>query len=198
MRQFLAMLICGLIATAAGAADEAVRKEEAQLGTQPKASELRADQLDSLFGSLQANTGLRDPARTESSIWKLWGESDSRTLDLLLGQGTRAMNAAEFDIAEMMFTRVIDGNANYAEAYNKRATLYYILQRYEDSLRDIEKVLDLEPRHFGALSGRGMIYQKLGKYQLAISAYRDALSVNPTMAGVQATLKQLEKLSPGI
>jgi tetratricopeptide (TPR) repeat protein len=161
-------------------------------------SQMRNDELDRLFGSLQANTGLRDPAKTEAAIWRLWSQSDSKTYDVILGQGVRAMDSLEFNIAEAFFSEVIAAKPDYAEAFNKRATLFYIMRRFDESLADIEKVLDLEPRHFGALAGRGMIYQQQNKIQLAIGAYRDALQINPSMANVQHALEALEKQTPGI
>jgi tetratricopeptide (TPR) repeat protein len=80
--------------------------------------------------------------------------------------------------------------------WNKRATLYFLMGRMEDSLKDIDKTLDLEPRHFGALSGRGMIYQKLGKNPEALAAFKEALSMNPNMVGAKLAVQQLEKLVP--
>jgi tetratricopeptide (TPR) repeat protein len=85
---------------------------------------------------------------------------------------------------------------NYAEVWNKRATLYYLMGRMDDSLNDIKKTLDLEPRHFGALSGRGMIYQRMGKNPEALAAFKEALSINPKMPGARLAVQELEKLLP--
>ena len=82
---------------------------------------------------------------------------------------------------------------SYAEAWNKRATLNFMVGKYKASLSDIEKVLDLEPRHFGALAGRGMIYNAQEEWSLALDAYRDALAVNPNMPSVKSAIKELEK-----
>jgi tetratricopeptide (TPR) repeat protein len=163
-----------------------------------KPAQLRAEQLDRLFGSLQAQTGLRDSKKTEASIWELWSQSDSPTADLLLGQSGRALSDEEPIIAEAFLNALIEKQPDYAEAYNKRATLYFRMRRYHDSLRDIDKVLDLEPRHFGALAGRGMIYREQGKTKDAIKALKEALAINPTMQPVAETVKLLEKLEPGI
>jgi tetratricopeptide (TPR) repeat protein len=161
-------------------------------------SQLREDQLDRLFGSLKANTGLRDPSKTESTIWELWSTSDSKTADIILGQSVRALNDEEPNIAADMLGQLIVSYPKYAEAYNKRATLYFMMRRYDDSLKDIEKVLDLEPRHFGALSGRGMIYQRQGKHGLALKSFREALSINPNMKALAETVKILELQKPDI
>jgi tetratricopeptide (TPR) repeat protein len=171
---------------------------EVKLEKKLSPSELRSDELDRLFGSLQANTGLRDPGKTQASIWELWSQSDSPTADLLLGQSGAALNDEEPNIAEEILNTVIEKYPNYAEAYNKRSTLYFRMRRYDASLKDIEKVLDLEPRHFGALSGRGMIYQQQGKTREALKALREALAINPHLAQVEQAIKLIEKQEPGI
>jgi tetratricopeptide (TPR) repeat protein len=171
---------------------------EVKLEKKLSASELRSEELDRLFGSLQANTGLRDPAKTQASIWELWSQSDSPTADLLLGQSGIALNDEEPNIAEEILNTVIEKYPNYAEAYNKRSTLYFRMRRYDASLKDIEKVLDLEPRHFGALSGRGMIYQQQGKTRDALKALREALAINPHLTQVEQAVKLLEKQEPDI
>ena len=91
---------------------------------------------------------------------------------------------------------MIATSPNFSEAYNKRATLYYMTGRYDESLSDINKTLDLEPRHFGALSGRGMVFLKQGKNADALRAFKEALAVNPTMTGTRISVQQLEKLFP--
>lgn len=124
--------------------------------------------------------------------------SDSPTAELLLQQATDAMNKAAFDPSLAILDRLVAVHPEFAEAWNKRATLYFMMGRFEDSLADIDKVLDLEPRHFGALSGRGMIYRKEGKLSDAIAAFRDALAVNPTMDSARDAVKELEKLEQPI
>ncbi len=94
--------------------------------------------------------------------------------------------------------QLIAGNPGFAEAWNKRATLYFNMGRLDDSLADIEKVLDLEPRHFGALSGRGMIYMHQKKFPKALDAYKDALGMNPTMESAKDAVKALEKFQQPI
>lgn len=166
---------------------------------QPKPpADLRAEELDKLFAQLHAEGAEARAAGVEQKIWANWGRSDSITAEVLLGQASRAMNAQEFPVAEEILDRLLVARPEFAEAWNRRATLNFLARRYEKSLADIEKVLELEPRHFGALSGRGMIYEAQDKPDEALSAYRDALAVNPHMQAVREKVKLLEKLRPEI
>lgn len=162
-----------------------------------KPAEMRAEQLDILFARLYTSKG-NDTEGLVLKIWSLWGANDSPTAEVLLGQAARAMNDGAPAEALKILDRVIGANPDFAEAWNKRATLYFMMKRDEASLKDIDKVLDLEPRHFGALAGRGMIYQRQKKYAAALDAFREALSLNPGMEQVRESIKALEKIEQGI
>ena len=157
------------------------------------AQEIREESLDRLFASLRKSSGERAAKATEEKIWELWSRSDSATAEVLLGQAIVAMNASENAASLEILDRIVAAYPTYAEAWNRRATLHFMLGNYETSLSDIEKVLDLEPRHFGALAGRGMIYQRQGKWSAALSAFKEALSMNPNMAGVKNAVQELSK-----
>jgi tetratricopeptide (TPR) repeat protein len=158
----------------------------------------RADELDTLFADLRKPGNDAAARQTESRIWSLWMQSDSSADDLVLARATAAMNTGNFKESEELLTSLVANAANYAEAWNKRATLYFLMGRFDDSLADIVKTLDLEPRHFGALSGRGMIYVRQGKLREALAAYREALAINPHLPGTTATVRQLEQLFPDL
>ena len=162
-----------------------------------KPAEMRAEQLDILFARLYASKG-NGTEGLVLKIWSLWSANDSPTAEVLLGQAARAMNEGAPAEALKILDRVIGANPDYAEAWNKRATLYFMMKRDEASLKDIDRVLDLEPRHFGALAGRGMIYQRQKKFGAALAAYREALSLNPGMEQVKESIKDLEKIEQGI
>ena len=157
------------------------------------AQEMREESLDRLFASLRKASGEQAAKATEEKIWELWSRSDSATAEVLLGQAVMAMGAADNAASLEILDRIIAAYPTYAEAWNKRATLHFMIGNYETSLSDIEKVLDLEPRHFGALAGRGMIYQRQGKWSEALSAFREALRINPNMAGVKNAVQELSK-----
>jgi tetratricopeptide (TPR) repeat protein len=157
------------------------------------AQEIREESLDRLFASLRKASGEQAAKATEEKIWELWSRSDSATAEILLGQAVVAMGAADNAASLEILDRIIAAYPTYAEAWNKRATLHFMIGNYNTSLSDIEKVLDLEPRHFGALAGRGMIYQRQGKWSEALSAFREALSMNPNMVGVKNAVQELSK-----
>ena len=163
----------------------------------PKPAEIRAEQLDILFARLYTSEGTGTEG-LEQKIWSLWNANDSTTAEVLLTQAGRAIDDGAPAEALKILDRVIGANPDFAEAWNKRATLYYMMKRDAASLKDIDKVLDLEPRHFGALAGRGMIYQRQKKYTQALAAFRAALKLNPGMEQVKVSIKELERIEQGI
>jgi Flp pilus assembly protein TadD len=154
--------------------------------------------LDVLFGKLRDKTAGESAFQTEQAIWALWMQSDSAEDDRILAQAASAMAGSDFRTSETLLNELVAKTPGYAEAWNKRATLYYLVGRYEESLADIVKTLDLEPRHFGALSGRGMILMRQGKMKDALIAYKEAQAINPHMPGVAAAIRQLEAAMPDL
>jgi tetratricopeptide (TPR) repeat protein len=163
-----------------------------------EATKMRAEQLDKLFGQLHETSAPADPNKIVDEIWALWAHNDSATAELLLRQGIAAMNAHEYGAAEKTFIQLVETYPEFAEAWNKRATLYFMMGRYSDSLIDIERVLDLEPRHFGALGGKAMILQSQGKTIEALKVLREELAINPHQESVAQAIKNLLKTSPDI
>jgi len=161
-----------------------------------KPAEVRADQLDVLFAQLH-KPGVQSDA-VEEKIWALWDSSDSPTAEVLLRQATLAIQDGAPAEALSILNRLIGADPDFAEAWNKRATLYFMMKKDDAALADIAKVLDLEPRHFGALAGKGMILERQKKYAAARAAYEEALAVNPNLEDVQAALKELDKVEQGI
>ena len=161
-----------------------------------KPAEARADQLDVLFAQLH-KPGVQSDA-VEEKIWALWDSSDSPTAEVLLRQATLAIQDGAPAEALSILNRLIGADPDFAEAWNKRATLYFMMKKDDAALADIAKVLDLEPRHFGALAGKGMILERQKKYAAARAAYEEALAVNPNLEDVQAALKELDKVEQGI
>ncbi len=162
------------------------------------ASKTRAVELDRLFGKLHGISATDDPNKIINEIWALWAHNDSATAELLLRQGVAAMNAHEYDAAEATFIQLVETYPDFAEGWNKRATLYFMMGRYNDSLIDIERVLDLEPRHFGALGGKAMILQSQGKTIEALKVLREELAINPHQESVVQAIQNLLKTSPDI
>jgi tetratricopeptide (TPR) repeat protein len=155
-----------------------------------------SDDLDTLFADLRVKES--SALRAEAKIWQLWMLAGNPSEDETMNAATVAMNGSDFRLSEEILNRLITANQTLSEAYNKRATLYFLMGRYDESLADIVKTLELEPRHFGALSGRGMIYQRLGKSREALQAYRDALAINPNMVGARIAIQQLNQTVPDL
>lgn len=155
-----------------------------------------ADQFDPRLQKLflQMNS-TRDAAiawQIESLIWQAWTSHDNPVFNGLMNQGIEQMNTNSLNAALNSFDQLIEMAPNYAEAWNKRATIYYILKEYEASEADILETLQLEPKHFGAFSGLGLVYMAQGEFYLARNAFKSALEINPYMQGAIKNLEALE------
>jgi len=152
----------------------------------------RNEVLDRLFGRLRSAKTEEEGKTVEQLIWQMWMRSGGATADLLLEQAVKSMNAQRYDRALDILDVVVEHAPKFAEAWNKRATVNYIVGRLDQSLADIDVVLELEPRHFGALSGLGMIRRDQGDAKGALAAFRDALAINPNMSNIREAVKNLE------
>jgi len=156
----------------------------------------RADQRDPrLPGLFQAliDAGPADARRIEGEIWKIWIENDDGQNAELMHLGMLAMQTGEVDLALDIFDQLVARAPDFAEAWNKRATVLFMMGELEASLADVAKTLELEPHHFGALSGAGLIFDALGQPEAALKAYREALAVHPNLPYPQMRAFQLEE-----
>jgi len=160
---------------------------------QPGWSRQDDPRLDDLFVLLAQTEDPQQLGQIEQSIWVLWLDSGDDSLNLMLQRGIQAMNQGDFPIALAAFNSVIETAPDFAEGWNKRATLYWLMGDYQASIDDIDKTLALEPRHFGALSGLSMIRSAQEKYEDAYQALKKMLEVHPRSPGVRARLKSLER-----
>jgi tetratricopeptide (TPR) repeat protein len=151
------------------------------------------ERLEPFFRELRISENPMSIRAAEQHIWRIWLESGSDTVDLLMGQALRAMNQNDPDKAIKRLTSIVDMAPDYAEGWNKRATVYYMIGAYDRSVQDIIKTLELEPRHFGALSGLGLIYDAIDNKAGALKAYRRALAVHPHLAHPRARVDVLKK-----
>jgi tetratricopeptide (TPR) repeat protein len=161
-------------------------------------AQVRADTLDRLFAALHGKSAEANAKSIEAKIWDIWMASDSPTAEVLLRQASKATDEGAPEEALKILDKLVERYPDFAEAWNRRATLYFLMHRYDAALADIDKVLALEPRHFGALAGRGMIYERQKNYSAAMEAYREALAINPGMEGPQEALKALESVERDI
>jgi tetratricopeptide (TPR) repeat protein len=149
--------------------------------------------LGPLFDKLQHSASPAEAEAAEQQIWQIWIEHKNPEIERLMRQGISAMDDDDEELALDDFNAVIQHDKNFAEGWNKRATVEFAMGDYDASIADIEHTLALEPRHFGALSGLGQIYLALNRKDLALKAFRAALDINPRLAGLREAIKQLEK-----
>ena len=162
-------------------------------------AENKKNELDKLFSQLKNSKNLPSAQIVEKKIWEIWliHPSDDRRgfrLTELLTQGSRLMNMGELKKAYELFTTIIATEPDWSEAWNKRATVLYLMNRYESSLNDIKITLTLEPRHFGALSGQALNYIELKQYEKAIQSYKIAQKIYPLLDSAKKMIPELQKL----
>lgn len=159
----------------------------------PSAADQDDLRLDPLFAALEQSRSLRQAQTYETLIWGLWLAHDDVKVEQMMSVAGAAIGEGLLEAALGETDRVVARAPDYAEGWNRRATVLYLLDRYEDSLADIERVLALEPRHFGALSGRGLCLMALERYEEAETAFVEALAVHPQMPGVKRNLRYLRR-----
>ena len=162
----------------------------------------KADQTDprlpELFESLKSATDAKTAQDTASDIWRIWLEKpDDKQIAELLRQGIEQMNAGHLRKAEKLFTSVINAAPNFAEAWNKRATVYFLMGAYDLSKQDIAQTIAREPQHFGAWSGLGLVETRIGNYNAALKAYEKAAKIHPFLEGYEIMVSKLKELAQG-
>jgi tetratricopeptide (TPR) repeat protein len=157
----------------------------------------RTRNLDFLFGALKAAPDDESAKSVENRIWALWLASGSDTANLLMTRVKSAVDGKDLDLAIQLLDSIVKIKPDYVEAWNRRATIHYMQKKFGESLKDIQQVLIREPRHFGALSGLGMILQEFGDEKRALEAFRRALEINPHMAKLPDMVKSLSEKVEG-
>ena len=164
------------------------------LGLSQVYADERKKQLDKLFKELKINNTTLT-FEVEQKIWKIWStHPDKNELTLMLSKGSNLVKNNQLSEAVNVFTKVIELDPYWAEAWNKRATVLYLLGEYKRSQNDIDKVLELVERHFGALAGQGLVNIQLKNYEKAIMSYQKAKEIYPTMKSPKIMIKEIEKL----
>ena len=157
-------------------------------------SEVQKLQLNSLFDQLKNTKNSSIAKEIENKIWRLWTTHPSEeSLTKLLAKGSEYMSQNQLTSAHNVFSKVIELDPNWSEAWNKRATVLFLMKEYDLSLVDIEKTLDLEPRHFGALSGRAQIYINKAEYRKALENLIQTQKIYPLAKGNEV-IPRLQKL----
>jgi len=197
--RFAALCLAAALVAPATAAIDRARADPAS-PAEPSPAEPKAERgrsIDFLFEALKAAPDAETAKLIENRIWALWFTSGSDTADLLMTRVKQAMEANDADLALRLLDAIIALNPEYAEAWNRRATLYFTKKDYAHALAAISEVLAREPRHFGALTGLGMILQDMGEDKRALEAFRRALEIDPHLQKVPEFVKALSEKIEG-
>jgi tetratricopeptide (TPR) repeat protein len=149
--------------------------------------------LDGMFERLRSTPDAAVARWIEQQIWQLWLESDDLDANQLMRQGVRAMREQRFDVALRAFDRLVAEAPEFAEGWNKRATVHYLMGSWRASVLDIQRTLALEPRHFGALFGLGLIYDALQQPEAALRSYEATMVLNPHSENTRLRVEQLRQ-----
>jgi tetratricopeptide (TPR) repeat protein len=149
--------------------------------------------LDLLFAQLEKARDDQEGTLLTNRIWAIWREHEDIEVELLMHRGFIATQENQLDDALFIFDSVLARAPEFAEAWNMRATVHYMRGEYEASIRDVERTLELEPRHFGALAGLGLVYATMRDYDAALEAYQAALDLNPYLPGVKANIRLIQR-----
>ncbi len=162
---------------------------------------LKALELLARLGDMQAMSALIQALRDEdarvrngaqNAMWAIWLRSGKDEIDALMAEGIRLMELQEYPEAVEIFSQMIAKAPQFAEGYNKRATVYYLMQEFEQSIADIRKTLELNPSHFGALSGMGLCYLGLDEPRNALEWFERATTINPNLDSIQHYIEQIK------
>lgn len=139
------------------------------------------------------NEDVRACFNTEIALWNVWSRSGDESADKMLKAGKRHLENENFAEAIEQFTAVIKAVPNFAEGYNQRAIVYFIIEAWENALKDCQQTIKLNPHHFGAFAGMGHVYLRLGKISEAVDAYKQALIINPNLASIAESIVRLRR-----
>ena len=198
----IAVIAAGLMPLAAAAADltreqalQALQQSDArarlagvarlaEIGRMPDADKLVARRRD-------AQPEVRESA--QQAMWRIWSRSGDAAIDRLFARGVQHMQDSDLDRALAVFDDIVKRRPAFAEGWNKRATLYFLMGEHEKSLKDCDEVLKRNPNHFGALSGAGQIHLQLGHPEQALAFFKRAFQVNPNLENLEEVIEMLEE-----
>src|SRR5215469_4089254 len=174
---------------------EGLVKPPDELPNLPKGERNR--NLDFLFGALKAAPDDASAKAVEDRIWAVWTGAGNETTNLLMSRAKKAADDKDYDLAIRMLSAIVEIQPDFMEAWNRRATVYFLKKDYVNSMADIAKVLTREPRHFAALSGLGLIMQDIGDERHALEAYTKAVEIYPRLKGMDEKIKNLKEKVEG-
>lgn len=151
-------------------------------------------QLERLFESLQQAQSDSETRKIQGQIWQLWLEAPDENASFLSSQIASALSSGQNAMALRLSNQLVDSTPDFSEAWNKRATIQYLLGNHALSISDIKQTLILEPRHFGALAGLGQIFMASGNYAAALDVFNQVLKLSPSSQHAQASVARAEAL----
>ena len=184
---FAALILVAAAFSPALAADQSKSIEQAAPADKAE------NRLDKLFADLKRERNEKAAERIAGQIWEQWFKSGSASIDLMMMWAQRAIEQQKYDVALDFLDEVITLQPGYAEGWNRRATVNFMMSNYAKSMSDIDHTLALEPRHFGALSGMAQILKNSGKKEMALRAYQRVLEIYPMMRSAQTELATLSE-----
>jgi tetratricopeptide (TPR) repeat protein len=185
-------MFCGALACGVASAQDKEGKWVHPPDDVPKASVGdKARNIEFLFEALKVAPDDDSAKAVENRIWALWASAGGDTGNLLMSRVKKAVDAKNIDLGIRLLNAIIEIRPDYLEAWNRRATLFYLKKDLGNSLADIRHVLGAEPRHFGALAGLGTILEEIGNEKQALEAYRKVLAVHPRLKGMAEHVKEL-------
>jgi tetratricopeptide (TPR) repeat protein len=185
------ILVAGALSPAIAAEPAASAAGKPAAATPPGAQ--AENRVDELLGELKRERNEKAAERIAARIWEEWGHSGSASIDLMMTWSKTAMDGQKFDVALDFLDQVVTMEPSYAEGWNRRATVHFMMQNYSKSMADINHTLQLEPRHFGALSGMGRIMKNTGHNELALQAWQRVLDIYPMMRSAQNEVATLSE-----
>jgi tetratricopeptide (TPR) repeat protein len=186
-------------------AADAITRHQASKALTSQSSQTKLGAIERLaqIGQMQDTDALvvtlkdSDPivaTAASSALWKIWARTNDKAIDKLYQKGVAQMSAGQSLQAITTFSNIIQRKPEFAEAWNKRATVYYFIGDFQKSLADCDEVLKRNPNHFGALSGYGQIYAQMGDLDQALRYFEKAYAINPSMLNIAQTIKDMRKL----
>lgn len=157
----------------------------------PAVAQTREQRLDQLFSDLKHARSPKSAELVAGRIWNEWNRSGSASVDLMMQWSQKAIEEKKFDVALDFLDQVVTLQPRYAEGWNRRATAHFLMKNYAKSMADIEQTLELEPRHFGALSGIAQIMTETGRKQAALDAWQRVLDLYPMLRNAQDHVSKL-------
>ena len=154
--------------------------------------------LPQLFSDLKLSASEDDAQIVEKKIWEIWVSHKVPRIELLMDRGIKLLNNNKLNKALVVFNLILDQAPGFSEAWNKRATIYFLMGDFEKSMHDIESTLALEPRHFGAIAGLGLIFNALERPEYALKAFRRVQEIYPLSRSAESFIRKLNKTKPGL